>query len=312
MNRRTKVLVAVTTAAAALLLAACGGVVGGGDTVRLAVNPWTGSVVNAAVAKAVLEQELDYTVELVDIDENAQWAGLAAGDLDASLELWLSGHGDNYRTYVEEEATVEDLGPLGAVGDIGWYVPTYLVEDNPEIATWEGLDEHAETFATAETGDKGQFLAGDPSYVSYDEHIIRNLDLDFQVVQSGSEAALITALESAYERQDPILFYFWEPHWAHAVYDLTQVELPPYTDECGAGPDEEWDCDYPEEDLLKIVNAELSDRLPEVYAFLDNMTITNEQQAELAVLVDVEGMDPEEAGRQWVDEHPEVWQAWLP
>jgi glycine betaine/proline transport system substrate-binding protein len=311
MNKHKIMLVATMTAAAALLLAACGGI-GAGDTVRLAVNPWTGSAVNAAVAKAVLEQEMDATVELVDIDENAQWAGLAAGDLDASLELWLSGHGDNYQTYVEEEGTVEDLGPLGAVGDIGWYVPTYLVEENAEIATWEGLNEHADMFATAETGDQGQFLAGDPSYVSYDEHIIRNLGLDFQVVQSGSEAALLTALESAYERQEPLLFYFWEPHWAHAVYDLTQVELPAYTDECGEGPDEEWDCDYPEEDLLKIVNADLSERLPDIYAFLDNMTITNEQQAELAVLVDVDGMDPEEAGRQWAEEHPEVWQAWLP
>ena len=84
MNRCNIMLVAIVTAAAALLLAACGGI-GAGDTVRLAVNPWTGSAVNAGVAKAVLEQELDYTVELVDIDENAQWAGLAAGDLETAL-----------------------------------------------------------------------------------------------------------------------------------------------------------------------------------------------------------------------------------
>ena len=54
----------------------------------------------------------------------------------------------------------------------------------PELATWEGFadPEQAKLFATAETGDKGQFLAGDPSWVQYDEEIIPNLGIAMQVV----------------------------------------------------------------------------------------------------------------------------------
>ncbi|MCY4370321.1 MAG: hypothetical protein OXF41_13135, partial [bacterium] len=63
-------------------------------TIRLAVNPWNGSAVNVAVAKQLLESEFGYTVETVDIDENAQWAAINTGDLHASLEVWPSGHGD--------------------------------------------------------------------------------------------------------------------------------------------------------------------------------------------------------------------------
>ena len=48
----------------------------GSDTVNIAVNPWTGSAVNANVAKVILEQELGCTVELVDIDEFAQFPAL--------------------------------------------------------------------------------------------------------------------------------------------------------------------------------------------------------------------------------------------
>ena len=36
----------------------------GSDTVNIAVNPWTGSAVNANVAKVIMEQELGCTVEL--------------------------------------------------------------------------------------------------------------------------------------------------------------------------------------------------------------------------------------------------------
>ena len=97
------------------------------------------------------------SVELVDIDENATWPGLDAGDLDAVLEVWPSGHAEDYATYVEDKGTVVDLGELGPVAKIGWYVPSYVIEEHPELATWEGLmdPELAGLFATAESGDDG-------------------------------------------------------------------------------------------------------------------------------------------------------------
>src|SRR5262245_33635734 len=57
-----------------------------GAGITLAVNPWTGSAVNANVAKIVLESE-GTPVELVEIDENATWPGMASGDIDAVLEV---------------------------------------------------------------------------------------------------------------------------------------------------------------------------------------------------------------------------------
>ena len=189
---------------------------------------------NANVAKIVLESELGTSVELVDIDENATWPGLDAGDLDAVLEVWPSGHVEDYETYVAGKQSVVDLGELGPIAKIGWYVPSFVVEENPELATWEGLKdpELAELFATAETGDLGQFLMGDPSYVSYDEQIIANLELPLQFVVAGSEAAEITAIQQAVAEQTPLLFYFWQPHWLQSQVELTEIDLPEVTEEC--------------------------------------------------------------------------------
>ena len=82
-------------------------------------------------------------------------------------------------------------------------MPTYVLEEHPELATWEGLKdpELAKLFATAESGDLGQFLMGDPSYVSYDEQIIANLELPLKFVVAGSEAARITAIQQAVEAE---------------------------------------------------------------------------------------------------------------
>src|SRR5262245_26043683 len=110
-----------------------------GEGITLAVNPWTGSAVNANVAKIVLEAEGGTPVEPVDIDENATWPGMAAGDIDAVLEVWPSGHAKDRTTYIDEQGSVIDIGPLGATGKIGWYVPSFVIDEHPELATWEGF-----------------------------------------------------------------------------------------------------------------------------------------------------------------------------
>ena len=181
--------------------------------------------------------------------------------------------------------------------------------------TWEGFQdpELAKLFATAETGDKGQFLAGDPSWVQYDDQIIENLGLHLQIVYAGSEEAILAAVDSAYSRQEPILFYFWTPHSAFTRFDLTRVELPPYSDECYAKADEGGvDCDYPPDELFKILWPELKEKAPDAYQLLKNMQYTNDDQIQMIAAVEVDGKTPDEAAQAWLDANPDVWKAWLP
>ena len=279
---------------------------------RLAANPWPGSYANAHVAALLLERELGLKVEIVEIDENAQWVGLGDGTLDAALEVWPSGHADNYATYITELASVVDGGPLGAVGQIGWFLPAALVAQDASFATWQGLRGKEGLFATSETGTSGQFLAADPSFVQYDAAIIANLGLDLTVVQSGSEAAQLTAVESAIGRGDPVLFYFYTPHWLHARYDLAQVELPAWTEACEARPAAQRDCGYPEDVLFKAFHAGLAARQPAAHTLLSRLQLTNEDQNSITFAMDVEGLDAAQAAAAWVDANEAIWRTWLP
>lgn len=283
--------------------------------VKLCENAWSGSSVNAYVAKILLEEKLDKTVEIVSIDENSMWAAIATGDISACLELWPSGHQENVAQYIDGTGEVENIGPLGVIGKIAWYIPSYMLESNPELATWEGFKgaDAAKLFATAQTGDKGQFIGGDPSFVQYDEQIIENLGLDFEVVFAGSEQAELAGLDAAYSRKEPYLFYFWTPHSVHAKYDLTEVELPAYSDECYAKIDAGGvDCAYPEDILFKIAYSGLKDEDPESYTLLKNMNYSNADQIGMIAEVDSGNMTAEEAARAWIDANEAVWSAWLP
>lgn len=282
--------------------------------IKLAENPWSASSANVAVAKILLEEQLGYPVEIVNIGESAQWPALGTGELHASLEVWPSGHADNYAEYVTNQGVVVDGGVLGPVGKIGWYIPSYLLTDHPEYATWEGLAtaEAAAAFSTAETGDKGQFLTGDPSWTSYEDQVIENLGLDFQIVAAGSEEAILAALDSASSREEPLLFYFWTPHSIHAKYDLTEVELPAYSDECYAAADAGGvDCDYPQDDLYKIFWSGLEEAAPDAFALLSNMNYSTDDQISMIAAMELDGQSAEEAARAWVDANQGVWQGWL-
>ncbi len=329
MRSRRRVLLGSALVSLALVTAACSDVSSSsssasgaanvpdnsGTTINFSVSPWTGSAANVAVAQKLLEDQLGYTVKATDIDEYAQFKSLSNGDLDATLEVWPSGHAADYKKYIDSGNGVVDGGPLGITGQIGWFVPTYMLTDHPELATWEGLKGNEDLFKTADSGDAGQILDGDPSYVTFDQTIADNLGLNLTTKYAGSEAAELTELDTAYQNQDPILMYFWTPHWAWQKYDLTQVKLPKVTDACyqiyttGENGDA-YNCDYPTDDLYKAFNEDLQTKAPAAFALLSAMQWGVDDQNGVAQDI-YEGMDPTDAAQKWIDANPSVWQPWV-
>jgi glycine betaine/proline transport system substrate-binding protein len=287
----------------------------GGAGIKLAVNPWTGSAVNANVAKVVLEK-MGTPVELVDIDENATWPGLDTGSLDAVLEVWPSGHAKDVQTYITDKKSVTDIGVLGAEGRIGWYIPQFAVDADPSLATWEGFKDAAisKKFATAETGALGQFLMGDPSYVTYDEQIIKNLGLPLKFVVGGSEAALITAMKQSAADKTPVLMQFWQPHWFPAEVKLARVTLPEPTADCAASAkaaDGKYACDYPVDKLFKAASVKLEAKNAMAFNFLKKFQLTIDQQNEIAVSIEQGKLSAPDAAKKWVDANAAVVDAWM-
>jgi len=193
----------IVAAAAVMSLAACGGAksdAGGSSTassgtkgtVNLAVNPWVGYEADAAVVSYLLTKKLGYTVNKKNLKEEISWQGFETGEVDAVLENW--GHDDLKKTYIEQKKVAVEVGSTGNKGVIGWYVPQWMVDKYPDITDYKNLGKYADLFKTSESKGKGQLLDGDPSYVTNDEALVKNLKLNYQVVYSGSEAALIKAL----------------------------------------------------------------------------------------------------------------------
>ena len=203
VTRRARALVA--TAALGLVVAACSGGGSGGtsEVVDIAVNPWVGYEANAGVIGTLLKDQLGFTVKYKELTEQVSWEGFESGEIDAIVENW--GHEDLAKTYITDKKVAIDAGPTGINGIIGWYVPPWMATEYPDITDWNNLNKYASLFKTSESGDKGQLLDGDPSYVTNDVALVKNLGLDYEVVVGGSEAALIESFRKAEQNKTPLL-----------------------------------------------------------------------------------------------------------
>ncbi len=280
-------------------------------TIKLVENAWTASAIDVEIAKQLIEKNLGNKVEVVKIDENLQVAGLAAGDLDATLEIWPSGVVPEEQKYIDDGQIV-NAGPLGAVGKIGWFVPDYVEEKFPQLKTWEGFKDPAvaKAFATAETGDKGRFLGTDPSYSQYDETIVKNLGLPLQVQFSGSEAATVAELDSRVAAKEPVVMYWWTPTAAVAKYKLKNIALPAYSKECYADP-AKIACDYPEDVLFKAISAKLETKDAAVVAFLKKFSLSTEDQLSMLPTVEIDKKPVADVAAEWITANEAKWKAWL-
>lgn len=312
-------------ASVTLLLAACGGSTiddetkaneskagGAGECgeLNIAVNPWVGDEASSYVVGRVASEQLGCKVNYKNLKEDVSWQGFGTGEVDVVIEDW--GHPDLEKKFFAEEGdgSAMDLGPNGNVGIIGWYVPPWLAKEHPDILSFENLNKYAKEFATSESGGKGQFLGADPSYVQFDEAIISNLDLDFKVVFSGSEAASITAFQQAEKNKEFLIGYFYEPQWLFAEVPLEKVALPAYEDGCQDDP-AKVACDYPETELKKIVSTSWQKEGDAGVGLVTNFTWTNDDQNQVAKYIAEDDMKPEDAADKWIADNQDKVDAWL-
>ncbi|HEX2810146.1 MAG TPA: ABC transporter substrate-binding protein [Kineosporiaceae bacterium] len=316
---------AAVAVAAALTLAGCGGAkidsagsssaapAGSGSaaacgTVNLAVNPWVGYEADAAVYAYVAKTKLGCNVVKKDLKEEVSWQGFGTGEVDLILENW--GHTDLVKKYITDQKVAVDLGQTGNKGIIGWYVPPWLAKAHPDVLDAKNLNKYAAQFKTSESGGKGQLLDGDPSYVTNDAALVKNLGLDFSVVQGGSETALIQSFRAAEAQKKWFLAYFYEPQWFFNELNLVRVKLPPYTAGCDAVP-AKVACDYPPYDLNKVASVKFTNGGSPAASLAKKFQWTNEDQNSVSRSIAVDKLSTDNAAKKWVDANPAKVAAWL-
>ncbi len=313
---------AVAAATAVALFASAGALpalaeVESKDPIKLTLHDWTGQLITTQLMGEVLKKA-GYNVDYVQADYLAQFAGLKTGDLDVAMEIWATT-GQEALDEAVASGKVENLGETGMLAKEEWWYPEYMKEKCPGLPNWEALKEEAcaEAFAVAETAPKGRYLGGPVTWGGFDDERVEALDLPFEVVHAGTDAALFAELESAYQRKGPIMLWVYSPHWAPAKFKGEWVEFPEYDAACyedpswGSNPDMAYDCGKPSGPIWKAGWVGVKDKWPGAHEAIKAFNITSDEMNTMVGEVDLDGKKIDDVVAAWMDANEDRWSKWI-
>ncbi|WP_152656828.1 ABC transporter substrate-binding protein [Oceanobacillus sp. CFH 90083] len=317
-----KKLLITLIAACILVLAACGDSSDGEiDTIIFADAGWDSINVHNHIAAKILEEGYGYDTDITTGSTPATFQGLRDGDIHVYMEVWTDNIRESYEDAIES-GDIETLSVNFDDNDQGIYVPAYVIEGDPDrgieplapdLQTVEDLKNYPEVFEDPEDLGKGRLINA-PSGWAVEEAINQKFDFyglgeEFNNFSPGSDSAIITDLARAYEAGEGWVGYYWSPTAITAQYDLILLEEAPYDE---AVWEESRGTEFPPNDVVISVHADFPEQAPEVVEFLEQYETSSVLTEEALEYMEESGASTEEAALWWMQEHKDIWSAWLP
>jgi glycine betaine/proline transport system substrate-binding protein len=292
-----------------------------GETIQIADMSWASASAIAHVESKILEHGFGCKTELIPGETvTTATTMVKKGRPHIAPELW-SSNAKKLLQEGEEKGTAHVAGSVFSEGGVdAWWVPKYVVEQNPDIKSVQDLARHAEKFK-APGSDKGRFYNSIPGWASESRssNLMRayGLDEQFEVYSAGSGAALDAAIVSNYKRKKPIFFFYWAPSAILGKYEMVKLEMDafdPASDSCNA----EASCQtpaksgFPVVDVNTVVAGKIKQEAPSIYQFLSKVQLENDTVNKLLAWGEDNSADPEQTAEYFLKNHQDVWTTWVP
>lgn len=260
---------------------------------KLVYCPWEEGVALTHLVKVVLEDELDYEVEIISADVGVGFVSIAQEQGDAFMETWPQMHKDYINKYIDK---FEFIGPWYKNTTLGLAVPKYIYDAGVKNISDLAKPEFAKKFDHKIVG----IDAGAGVMKTLESHIMPLYGLDSlgYKLQPSSSPAMLASLQKAIDSKEWIVVPAWTPHTMFKHFDLEflKEDLEPY-----------WLAD----NIMITVNKKLSTEKPELHKFLENIIITDAQLLDLMDVMGQKDKKPIDVAREWKTKNPELVKQWV-
>ena len=279
---------------------------------------WDSIKFHNAVAGLIAEKLYGYSWREVPGSTTVLHEGLIKGEIDIHMEVWTA----NIATYEKDlaEGRFKDLGVNFDDNYQGLYVPRYVIEGDPERGikplapdlkyVWD-LKNYPDVFPDAETPNMGRVYGAIPGWevdtILHNKYLYYGLDDSFIYFRPGSDAALASAITSAYEKGEPIVAYYWEPTWLLGKLDMVLLQDKPYD----AATYKEGKTELPAVNVTVGVSNDFYDKDPAMVEFLTKYRTSSALTSEALAYMQDTGADYEETAKWFLQEHDELIDEWL-
>lgn len=264
--------------------------------VRFASVSWTGVTTKTELAVRIL-RSLGYEASNTMVSVPIAFKALDTGEADVFLGNWMPTQATMANKYFDK-GTIEPLVASMPGAKYTLAVPRYAYEGG--LQHFEDISKYADKlghkiYGIEEGNDGNQVIQ---SMIDKDM-----FDLgDFQLIPS-SEAGMLSQVQSFTKDERWIVFLGWAPHHMNEMIDMKYLD---------GSTSETFGKNDGTATVYTIVRDGFAAENPNVTKFLENLifpvSMMNQVMTELH---ESDGLEPLDAGLDWVKAHPDVYKDWL-
>lgn len=269
---------------ATVMLAACGGSENK-KKISIAYANWSEGIAMTNLAKVIFEDQ-GYEVKLLIADLAPIFASLSRKKADVFMDVWMPVTMADYMQEYGDK--LEVIGNIYDNARIGLVVPEYVT-----INSIEELNAEKDRFSGEIVGiDAGAGI------MKATDQALKDYQLDYKLLTS-SGPAMTASLKKAIDKNEWIVVTGWTPHWMFDRFKLKILQDPKTI--YGAV-----------ETIHTVAWKGFSEQDPFAAQLLKNMHLTDEHISSLMTAIEDAQTSETEAARQWMNEHKELVDSWIP
>lgn len=294
------------------------------EDVTIAAFSWQSSEALANVDQIILSAGYGCNASIIAGDTVPTiTAMIEKGQPDLASETTPSLMGDVYTKGAAEGRVAEVGVPISDGTVSGWYIPTYVAEAHPEIKTVDDAIARPELFPAPEDASKGGVIQGPQGWgdTVVTAQLYKALDLDnkgWNLVPTGSAAALDGAIAKAYEQKQGFIAQYWAPTSLLVKYPMVRLEM--------AHDAAEWarctsvqDCPDPKvnywapTEMRTLASSDFAAAMdPAIKDYLGKRSWTQAEVSQVMAWMTDNQANGEDGAKWFLQNMPDVWTKWVP
>jgi glycine betaine/proline transport system substrate-binding protein len=253
---------------------------------------WTDITATTALASLLLENA-GYAPQTNILSVPVTFQSLENGQIDIFLGNWMPLQEEVRKPYLEG-GKIEKAGANLEGAKIGLAVTGKDIG----IRTYADIAKHKDAL-----GGKIYGIEAGSSANATIQSMIENDKFglkDFELAES-SEQAMLSQVQNAVRKDEPVVFFAWTPHPMNIRYKLTYLE----NGDNLFGPDDG------AATVETLTRKGYAAECPNLSRFLSNLKFTTEMESAMMNMILNDGMEAKAAVTKWIKENPAQLDAWL-
>jgi glycine betaine/proline transport system substrate-binding protein len=290
----------------------------GAQPVSIASMSWPSAALLAEIHARLLATHFKCDVSISPGDLSATGSSMATtGQPAVAPELWVGRIADVWNPAIKAQMVRPAATTFTETVFEGWFIPGYLASAHPELTGAAALKDVAPTL---NAGGKLRFISCplDWGCSVINRNLVRALGLvdALELVEPATRFEMDTLIAGAVSRQEPILFYYWQPNAVLAQFDFTPLDLGAFDQEAMACL-ARLDCAQPapssftpESVVVALAEWVFTD-IPAVASYFQRSSISLAEMNILLAQLNEPGATPEGVADRFVAEREDIWRVWV-